>query len=56
MNIQRTLKISTKCWADRERLIPIGGNPVDLLNMPDGCPCTRCNMAMKVLFQTNLWK
>lgn len=34
---------------DRERLIPIGGNPVDLLNMPDGCPfAPRCDKAMKV--------
>lgn len=37
---------------DRERLIPIGGNPVDLLNMPDGCPfAPRCNKAMKVCLQ-----
>ena len=33
----------------KERLHPIGGNPVDLLNMPDGCPFTpRCENAMKV--------
>ncbi len=32
-----------------ERLIPIGGHPVDLLNMPDGCPfAPRCDRAMKV--------
>ncbi|HHW24473.1 MAG TPA: ABC transporter ATP-binding protein [Bacillota bacterium] len=33
----------------RERLRPIGGSPVDLLNMPDGCPfAPRCDAAMKV--------
>ncbi len=32
-----------------ERLEPIGGTPVDLLNMPDGCPFSpRCENAMKV--------
>ena len=31
------------------RLEPIGGTPVDLLNMPDGCPfAPRCDRAMKV--------
>ena len=31
------------------RLEPIGGTPVDLLNMPDGCPfAPRCENAMKV--------
>ncbi len=31
------------------RLEPIGGTPVDLLNMPDGCPFSpRCDRAMKV--------
>ncbi len=31
------------------RLEPIGGTPVDLLNMPDGCPFSpRCDNAMKV--------
>ncbi len=34
---------------ERKRLVPIGGNPVDLLNMPDGCPfAPRCPKAMKV--------
>ena len=33
----------------RERLRRIGGSPVDLLNMPDGCPfAPRCDAAMKV--------
>ncbi len=32
-----------------QRLEPIGGTPVDLLNMPDGCPfAPRCENAMKV--------
>lgn len=34
---------------DDRRLEPIGGHPVDLLNMPDGCPFSpRCDAAMKV--------
>ena len=34
---------------DGHRLEPIGGTPVDLLNMPDGCPfAPRCDRAMKV--------
>ena len=34
---------------DDRRLEPIGGTPVDLLNMPDGCPfAPRCDRAMKV--------
>ncbi len=34
---------------DATRLEPIGGTPVDLLNMPDGCPfAPRCVGAMKV--------
>ncbi len=34
---------------DGQRLQPIGGTPVDLLNMPDGCPfAPRCDNAMKV--------
>lgn len=34
---------------DDHRLEPIGGTPVDLLNMPDGCPfAPRCDNAMKV--------
>ncbi len=35
--------------AKKERLIPIAGTPVDLLNMPQGCAfCPRCDHAMKV--------
>jgi oligopeptide transport system ATP-binding protein len=34
---------------DNVKLKPIGGTPVDLLNMPDGCPfAPRCDEAMKV--------
>lgn len=34
---------------NKERLHPIGGSPVDLLNMPEGCPFTpRCDCAMKI--------
>ncbi len=32
-----------------ERLVPIGGTPINLLNMPKGCAfCPRCDSAMKV--------
>ncbi len=35
--------------AKKERLIPIAGTPVDLLNMPEGCAfCPRCDQAMRV--------
>ena len=35
-----------------ERLIPIEGTPVDMLNPPDGCPfAPRCEHAMKVCLQ-----
>ena len=34
---------------DGDRLEPIGGTPVDLLNMPEGCPfAPRCDNAMKI--------
>ena len=33
----------------RERLVPISGTPIDLLNMPKGCAfCERCDSAMKI--------
>ena len=33
----------------KEKLIPIGGTPINLLNMPKGCAfCPRCESAMKV--------
>ena len=32
-----------------ERLVPIGGTPINLLNMPKGCAfCPRCDEAMKI--------
>jgi len=34
---------------DDERLEPITGTPIDLLNMPAGCPfAPRCDRAMKI--------
>ncbi len=34
---------------DGEKLQPIGGSPIDLLNMPQGCPfAPRCDNAMKI--------
>ena len=34
---------------DDERLEPISGTPIDLLNMPKGCPfAPRCDAAMKI--------
>ncbi|SET60602.1 ABC transporter ATP-binding protein [[Clostridium] polysaccharolyticum] len=35
-----------------ERLVPIGGTPINLLNMPEGCAfCPRCNNAMKICLE-----
>ena len=35
-----------------ERLVPIGGTPINLLNMPKGCAfCPRCDAAMKVCLE-----
>ncbi len=32
-----------------EKLVPIGGTPINLLNMPEGCAfCPRCESAMKI--------
>ena len=34
---------------DDEKLEPISGTPIDLLNMPEGCPfAPRCDAAMKI--------
>jgi oligopeptide transport system ATP-binding protein len=36
----------------KERLVPIGGTPINLLNMPKGCAfCPRCDEAMKICLQ-----
>ncbi len=33
----------------KERLVPIGGAPINMLNMPEGCAfCPRCDAAMKI--------
>ncbi len=38
-----------KATDEKERLNPIGGSPIDLLNMPNGCPFSpRCDNAMKI--------
>jgi oligopeptide transport system ATP-binding protein len=37
---------------DKHRLIPISGSPVDLLNLPKGCPfAPRCDHAMKICLE-----
>ncbi|MBQ3073484.1 MAG: ABC transporter ATP-binding protein [Ruminococcus sp.] len=39
---------------EHEKLQPIGGSAVDLLNMPPGCPfAPRCDAAMKVCLEKN---
>lgn len=36
----------------KERLIPISGTPINLLNMPKGCAfCSRCDNAMKICIE-----
>ena len=43
------LKSIPSIQTEKEALHPIGGNPVDLLNMPSGCAfAPRCDKAMKV--------
>ena len=35
-----------------EKLTPISGSPIDLLNMPKGCPfASRCDRAMKICLE-----
>jgi len=39
---------------ERSKLNPIGGSPIDLLNMPTGCPFSpRCDNAMKICLREN---
>ena len=39
---------------DKQRLVPIAGTPVDLLNLPAGCAfAPRCERAMKICLQQN---
>jgi oligopeptide transport system ATP-binding protein len=36
----------------KERLIPIAGSPINLLNLPKGCAfCSRCDNAMKICLE-----
>lgn len=43
------LRSLPKADGERERLIPIEGQPPDLLNPPEGCPFVkRCNEAMRI--------
>ncbi|NLD33471.1 MAG: ABC transporter ATP-binding protein [Clostridiales bacterium] len=43
------LRSIPKMTTTKERLTPIGGSPVDLLNMPKGCAfAARCDRAMKI--------
>lgn len=43
------LRSIPKLGQGREKLTPIGGSPVDLLNMPKGCAfAARCDSAMKI--------
>ncbi len=36
----------------KEKLVPIAGTPINLLNMPKGCAfCTRCDNAMKICLE-----
>ena len=38
----------------KERLVPISGTPVDVLNLPAGCPfAPRCDRAMKICLEKN---
>ncbi len=43
------LRSIPKMTANREKLTPIAGSPVDLLNLPQGCAfAARCDQAMKI--------
>jgi oligopeptide transport system ATP-binding protein len=38
--------------SNKERLVPISGTPINLLNMPKGCAfCPRCDEAMKICLE-----
>ncbi len=38
--------------ANKERLIPISGTPINMLNLPKGCAfCPRCDAAMKICLE-----
>jgi len=37
---------------EKKRLIPIGGTPINMLNLPKGCSfCARCDAAMKICLE-----
>ncbi len=43
------LRSIPKSDGSKERLVPIAGTPINLLNMPKGCAfCSRCDEAMKI--------
>ena len=43
------LRSIPKADGSKERLVPIAGTPINLLNMPKGCAfCARCDEAMKI--------
>ena len=43
------LRSIPKADGSKERLVPIAGTPINLLNMPKGCAfCARCEEAMKI--------
>lgn len=43
------LRSIPKAQKSNERLVPIAGNPIDLLNLPEGCAfAPRCRAAMKI--------
>lgn len=43
------LRSVPKPGANKERLVPIAGTPINLLNLPKGCAfCARCDEAMKI--------
>ncbi|MFA5586873.1 MAG: ABC transporter ATP-binding protein [Saccharofermentanales bacterium] len=48
-NLLRSIPKSQK---SAERLVPIAGNPIDLLNLPEGCAfAPRCSAAMKICLE-----
>ena len=46
------LKSIPKSQKSDERLVPIAGNPIDLLNLPEGCAfAPRCQAAMEICLE-----
>ena len=36
----------------KEKLVPISGTPINILNLPKGCPfCARCENCMKICLE-----